>query len=132
MLRLQHQGWTNSVAWINEAALEKAASGTLIFTKELFKSTEPSKDTRFAKIIQKGASYLLKSITSVGDRRLQYELDLEQACFTFLRIATDIESLLMDLLLEEEKVLYELGQEEVLSLEMERMKLGSVIHPINT
>ncbi|GIJ90985.1 hypothetical protein Asppvi_009950 [Aspergillus pseudoviridinutans] len=92
MSRLQHEGWPDSVGWKNKAALKEAASDTVRFTKGLLKATESGKATQFAKIIQEGASYVLRSIlTSVGGRRLQYELDLEQASAAFLRIAMNIE-----------------------------------------
>ncbi|GIK06658.1 hypothetical protein Aspvir_002308 [Aspergillus viridinutans] len=129
MSRLQHEGWPDSVGWKNKAALKKAASDTVGLTKEPLKATEPDKGTQFAKIIKEGASYLLRSVvTSGGEGRRQYELDLEQACAAFLKIAMNIRTLLMDLLLEEEKALYALGQEEMLSSEMERMTLVTAVH----
>ncbi|KAF7175064.1 hypothetical protein CNMCM7691_006468 [Aspergillus felis] len=126
MSRLQHEGWPDSVGWKNKATLKEAASDTVGFAEELLQATESSKATQFAKIIQEGASYVLRSIvTSVGGRRPQYELDLEQASAAFLRIAMNIETLLMDLLLEEEKALHALGQEDMLSSQMERMTFSS-------
>jgi hypothetical protein len=128
MFRLQHKGWPDSVAWKNKAALKEAASDTDRFAKDLLKATEPGKHTQFAEIIHKGASFLLESVTSGSGRRLEYELDFDKAWDVFLKMATNIETLLMGLQLEEEKTLYALGQEESLSSKMERMTLASAVN----
>jgi hypothetical protein len=77
MSRLQQKGWPDSVGWKNKVALKEAASDIVGFTKKLLKVTAPGKGTQFAKTIQEGVNYFLKSVTSVGGGRLQYELDLE-------------------------------------------------------
>lgn len=128
MFRLQHKGWPDSVAWKNKAALEEAASDTFRFAKDLLKATGPGKHTPFAEIVQEGASFLLGSVMSRRGRRLEYELDFNKACDAFLKMATNVETLLMGLLLEEEKALYALGQEDLLSSKMERMALASAVN----
>ncbi|KAJ6012665.1 hypothetical protein N7522_003020 [Penicillium canescens] len=115
MFCLQHKGWPYFVARKNKAALKKAASDTVRFANNLLKATEPGKHTQFAEIIQEGASFLIESVTSGSGKRLEYELDFNKAWDVFLKMATNIETLLMDLLLEEEKALYALAQEESLS-----------------
>lgn len=122
MIRLQHKGWKN------KAALKKAASDTFRFANDLLIATEPGKCMQFAEIIREGASFLLESVTSGSGRRLEYELDFNKAWVVFLEMATNIETLLMDLLLEEEKALHDLGQQESLSENMKRMTLASTVN----
>lgn len=127
MFRLQCIGWPESVAWKNKTALKKAASDTVWFIENLRTAAKPSKDTRFAEIIRQGASFLFESVMSGSGRRPEYELDLNKAGDAFLNIATNIETLLMDLLLERNKALYALGEEEILSSKMGMMTLASAV-----
>ncbi|KAJ6094146.1 hypothetical protein N7467_002991 [Penicillium canescens] len=127
-LRLRSKGWPNYVASMNNAALKQAASDTLKFTEDLLKATKPSKNAQFTEIIQKGASVLLEIVTRGGGRRLEDKLDFNKTSEAFLNIATNIETLLMDLLLEVEKDLHALGQEETLSSKMGRMTLAPVLN----
>ena len=126
MSDLQQKGWPDSVAWKNKAALGKAASCTDRFTKDLLRATGPVKHTQFAKIIQEGGGILLESVTRGSGRRFKDVLDFNKAWNAFLKMATKVETLLMDLLLEEEKALYALGQEESLSTKMERMDINDI------
>jgi hypothetical protein len=128
MSRLQSKGRPNYIASRDNAALKRAASDTLRLTDDLLKATDRSKSAHFADIIQKGGSFLLESLSRWSDRRLEYKLDFNKASDAFLNIATNTETLLMDLLLEEEKDLHALGQEEILSSEMGRMTLASVLN----
>ncbi|KAJ5815545.1 hypothetical protein N7474_007322 [Penicillium riverlandense] len=127
MFRLQRKGWHERVAWKNKAALNEAASGTIRFTENLRKASKPGKVSQFAEIIRQGAGILHESVMIGRGGRSEYELDLKGAGDSFLTIATNIETLLMDLLLEEEKALCALGQEEILSSEMRRMTLASAV-----
>jgi hypothetical protein len=120
MFRLKLKAWPDFAVSKNERALKKAASDTVRVAKDLLKAAEPGKDTQFGRIIQEGARFLLKSVTIGCGRRLEYELDFDKAWDAFLKIATDIETLLMDLLLEEEKALY-----EILPSEMGMLTLAS-------
>jgi hypothetical protein len=78
-------------------------------------------------IFQKGASFLRESVTIWSGRRRKNQLELNSASDAFLNITTNIETLLMELLLEEENNLNALGQEDTLSRGMERMKLEPVL-----
>jgi hypothetical protein len=124
-LRLRSKGWPKYVASMNKAALKQAARDTRRFTEDL-KATGPSKNTQFAEIIQKGASVLSEIIMRGDGRRPEDRLDFNETSEAFLNIATNIETLLMDLLLEEEKDLHALEQEETLSIKMGRMALAPV------
>lgn len=126
MFRLQRKGWPQSVASKNETALKQAASATVQFIESLRSADKPGKDTQFMKIIRQGTKLLFESVMSGSGSRPEYELDLNKAGDAFLNIATDIETLLMDLLLEEEKTLYVSGQGEISSM-MERMALASAV-----
>jgi hypothetical protein len=108
MFRLKLKSWPKFAVLKNETALKEAASDTVRVAKDLLKAAEPGKDTQFGRIIQEGARFLLKSVTIGRGRRLEYELDFNKAWNAFLNIATDIETLLTDLLLEEEKAPYEI------------------------
>lgn len=127
MLRLQDEGWPESVAWKNDAALKEAASDTIGFIEHLRKASKPGKDTQFAEIVRQGASCLRDSVTVGSGRRYEKKLDLETAGDAFLNIAMKIETLLMDLLLEKEKALHALGQEDILSSEMASMTLAPAV-----
>ncbi|KAJ5496428.1 hypothetical protein N7463_008415 [Penicillium fimorum] len=127
MSHLQSKGWSSYIA-SNNAALKKAASDTFKFTEDLLKATEPSKNAQFAEIIQKGARFLRECVPTRNGRLIEYQLDFSKSSDAFLNIATNIETLLMDLLLEEEKHLHSLGQEETLSSQMGRMTLASVLN----
>ncbi|OGE54745.1 hypothetical protein PENARI_c005G09013 [Penicillium arizonense] len=126
-LRLRSKGWPKYVASINKAALKQAAIDTRRFTVDL-KATEPSKNAQFAEIIQKGASVLSEIIMRRDGWPLEDRLDFNETSEAFLNIATNIETLLMDLLLEEERDLHALGQEQTLSIKMGRMTLAPVLN----
>ncbi|KAJ5888817.1 hypothetical protein N7495_008858 [Penicillium taxi] len=104
MFCLKCKGWPEHAAQENKDALRRTRIDTFTFTDDLFKITEPGEDTQFAKIIREGG------------------------WDAFLKIAINIETLLMDLLVEDEKALYAMGQEELLLSKMERMKLASAIN----
>jgi hypothetical protein len=112
---------------MNKTALKQAAIDTRRFTEDL-KATEPSKNTQFAEIIQKGASVLSDIRMRRNSEPLGDRLDFNETSEAFLNIATDIETLLMDLLLEEEKEVHALGQEETLPIKMGRMTLAPMLN----
>jgi hypothetical protein len=124
MSRLQTKGWLKPM---ENAALKQAAIDTLTFTDELQKVAKNSRNAQFVQIFQKGASFLRESTKKWSGRRLKNQLELNSASDAFLNIATNIETLLMELLLEEENNLNALGQEDTLSRGMERMKLEPVL-----
>ena len=124
MSRLQHRGWPDSVAWKNEAALKEAASDTIQFVETLFKAAKKGNDTELAKIVRKGAGSILDHVAGGSEKQPGYELDLSGAGDGFLELATEIETLLLDLLLKKEEALNALGQEEVLSGMMGQMNLS--------
>ncbi|KAH7123592.1 hypothetical protein B0J11DRAFT_487829 [Dendryphion nanum] len=123
MSRLQDTGWPDSVAWRNEKALEKAASETLGFVKDLLRVAKRSNSTQLAEIIQRGANSIRERVTPRSGKHLVYELDLSGAGDDFLDLATDIETLLSDLLPETETPANVAEQEEGLSDMMSRMNL---------
>lgn len=124
MSRLQHRGWPDSVAWKNEAALKKAASDTVQFSESLLKAVKQDNGTELAKTIRRGAKSILEHVTGGSAKQPEYEIDLSGAGDAFLTLATEIETLLWDLLLKKEKALNALGQEEVLSSMMGQMNLS--------
>ncbi|KAJ6035401.1 hypothetical protein N7499_002553 [Penicillium canescens] len=127
MSRLRSKRWPKYVASMNNAALRQAASDTRRFSNDL-KAAEPSKNAQFAEIIQKGARVLSEIVKRGDGRRLEDKLDFNETSGAFLNIATNIETLLMDLLLEAEKDLHALGQEDTLSSKMGRMTLVPVLN----
>ena len=124
MSRLQHRGWPDFVAWRNEAALKQAAIDTLQLAENLLKAAKQGNDTQLAKIIRQGARSSLKRVTVGSGNRPEYELDLSGAGDAFLELATNIETLLSDLLLGKEVTLNALGQEEALWSMMGKMNLA--------
>ncbi|KAF7549120.1 hypothetical protein G7Z17_g6607 [Cylindrodendrum hubeiense] len=124
MSRLQHRDWPDFAVKRNEAALKEAAVCTLDFAENLVKAAKHGNDMQLARIIKKRTSSLLKHITVEGGRQPRHELDLSGASDEFLKLATNIETLLLDLLLEKEEALNSLGQEEVLSNLMGKMNLA--------
>jgi len=122
MSRLRYRGWPDSVAWKNNAALMKTATDTLQFAENLRKAAKQGSD--LAKIIRRGARSILEHVTVESDNRPEYEIDLSGAGEAFLELATNIETLLSDLLLEKKKKLNALGQEEVLSSLMGKVSLA--------
>ncbi len=123
MFRLQQRGWPDCVARINEAALEQAVIDTLQCAESLLKVVKQCKDTQLAEIIRRGAKSL-ERVTVGGGNHPEYELDLIGAGDTFLELATDIETLLSDLLPGKEVALNVLRQEEALSNMMNKMNLA--------
>ena len=75
--------------------------------------------------VQQGAWSILKCVTNAGGNGLEYTLNLNRACDAFLDLAVNIETLLWNLLLDEEDAIRAMGQEEVLSSLMSRMTLTS-------
>ena len=100
---LQKRGWPDSIAWKNEAALKGAATNTLQFAKNLLKAAEQSYNSRLAKIIWPAARSICERVTVGSGTQPEHKLDLSGASEAFLELATDIESLLSDLLLESEE-----------------------------
>lgn len=130
MSRLEDRGWPDSVDWLNRLALEKAATNTNRFTnyfRHFRGASTADKNTQLAKIIQDGETSLRKSITRRHGERSEYKLDLNKAADAFLGIATDIEALLMDLLVDKNKELDTVREEEILSSKMGLMALASAV-----
>lgn len=125
MLRLQRRGWPDIVSWKNEKALRDAATDTNHFTVDLLKATKYEVEAQLLKTVQQGAWSILKCVTSAGGNGLEYTLNLNRACDAFLDLAVNIETLLWNLLLDEEDAIRAMGQEEVLSSLMSRMTLTS-------
>jgi hypothetical protein len=100
----------------------KTATDTLQFAENLRKAAKQGSD--LAKIIRRGARSILEHVTVESDNRPEYEIDLSGAGEAFLELATNIETLLSDLLLEKKKKLNALGQEEVLSSLMGKVSLA--------
>jgi hypothetical protein len=124
MSRLRRRGWPDSVAWRNEAALTEAATDTLQFAENLLKAAKQANDTQLAKIIWRGARSILERVTVGSGKQPEHELDLSGAGDAFLELATNIETLLSDLLLGKDVALDALGQEEILSSMMGKMNLA--------
>jgi hypothetical protein len=124
MSRLQHIGWPGSVAWRNDAALNKAATDTIQFAQNTLKAAKPSNNTQIVKIVLQGANSIRECVAVKNGERPEYELDLRGACDAFLNLATNIEMLLSDLLQQKETVLNALGQEDELSSMLGKMNLA--------
>ncbi|KAH7259800.1 hypothetical protein MRS44_008454 [Fusarium solani] len=125
MLRLQRRGWPDVVSWKNEKALRDAATDTNHFAVDLLKATKNEVEAQLLKTVQQGAWSILKCVTNAGGNGLEYTLNLNRACDAFLDLAVNTETLLWNLLLDEEDAIRAMGQEEVLSSLMSRMTLTS-------
>ena len=106
--------WPKSAATTIEAAIN-----TRRIMKKILTVVSHGNGTQLAKIIQQGADSILRCVVSRND-----ELVLQRASSAFLALATDIETLLWDLLLAKEKVNGISEQEEVLSSLMGNMTLA--------
>ncbi|KAJ5294892.1 hypothetical protein N7508_009713 [Penicillium antarcticum] len=106
IVRLRTRYWPTFAVPKNEAARKEAARDTFQFTENLHEAAEQRNNTVFAEIIQQGASF------SPGVNG-EYVLGLDEAGDAFVAIATNIETLLMDLL-EKAKPFYALEAEEIL------------------
>ncbi|KAK1972510.1 hypothetical protein LY78DRAFT_650505 [Colletotrichum sublineola] len=131
MLRLQERGWPDSVAWKNEAALEKAAADTYRFTVDTYqfvkkpttKAPKPPNETPLAGTLRKNLDLIFQHVTELQPRK-EYDLDLHGAANRFLELAVDIETLLLNLLLEKEAAL------DALSGMLSGMTLTPVAAPV--
>jgi len=117
MYRLVHRGWPDSVAWKNEAALKEAADDTLRFAENLLKAATQGNDAQLAKIILRGASSILEHVTVESGKPPVYKFDLRGAGDAFLELATDIETLLSDLLFEDDEFMSSMMAHLALQLE---------------
>ncbi|OHW89421.1 hypothetical protein CSPAE12_11972 [Colletotrichum incanum] len=132
MLRLKDRGWPKSVAWKNEAALKVAATDTYRFAidtyhfvKRPLKGAESPNDKPLVKTLRQNLDLILKRVTVVRPRR-EYDLDVSGTAAAFLELAVDIETLLLNLVLEKEAVLYAQGEEDLLSGMLSGMTLAPV------
>ncbi|KAK5994465.1 hypothetical protein PT974_04940 [Cladobotryum mycophilum] len=121
MSRLQHKGWSDSIAWKNERSLNVAAKDTLSFAKGLLKAVKGGNKTQLAKIVERSATSILCLVHREGDGRGNGVLDLSRASQEFLKLATDIEGLLLTLLEGKERVIA--TEDEDLSRMLVKMKL---------
>ena len=83
----------------------------------LLKAAKQANGQRLSSIIQQGAKYILDCATA-------NKLDLEVASNAFLKLATNIETLLSDLWLKKKGAFHSSEQEEVLSSRMDNMTLA--------
>jgi hypothetical protein len=114
---LFEEDWSDSMAWINERALEKNAKDTNQVMQSLFNSSKQARDQRLSSIIQQGAKSIL-------DCAIINKLELKEASNAFLKLATNIETLLSDLLLEKRGPNDFAEQEELLLSGMGNMTLA--------
>jgi hypothetical protein len=107
----------DSMAWLNGRALKTSAKDTKQVMRSLLEAAKQADDQQLSSIIQQGANSIL-SCVAVN------KLKLEEASNAFLKLATNIETLLSDLLLEKERTLVFSQQEEMLSSRMGTMTLA--------
>jgi hypothetical protein len=115
---LFEEDWSDSMAGINERALETNAKDTNQVMQSLFNSSKQARDRRLSSIIQQGAKSILDCATI-------NKLELEEASNAFLKLATNIETLLSDLLLEKRGPNDFAEQEELLLSGMGNMTLAA-------
>jgi hypothetical protein len=111
------QGWPELATQKNESALKTSAYDTYHVMRSLLEAAKRANDQQLTNIIQQGAKSILHC-TTVN------ELDLEQASTSFLKLATNIETLLSDLWLENKRTITSSDQEETLSSRMGKMTLA--------
>ncbi|GKT55869.1 hypothetical protein ColTof4_11716 [Colletotrichum tofieldiae] len=128
--RLKERGWPKFVAEQNEAALREAAATTYRFVIDTYhfvkrptKAAELSNDKPLVKTLRQNLDLIFKRITVVQPRR-EYDLDVGGAAAAFLELAVDIETLLLNLMLEKEAALYAQGEEDLLSGMLRGMTLA--------
>jgi hypothetical protein len=119
MIRLQDEGWPDSVAWKNVAALDDVAINTQRSMSDLLRAVEQGNGMQLADIVRQGAKSILQCVSPRSN-----EINLSKASDNFLELAMNIETLLSDLLLEEEETPDGLGPEEVLSSMLGNMNLA--------
>jgi hypothetical protein len=115
---LSEQDWPCSKVWINERALQTSAKNTYQIMQSLLKAAKHANGQRLSSIIQQGAKSILDCATL-------NKLELEEASDAFLKLATNIETLLSDLWLERKEAFGSSEQEDVLSSRMGNMTLAS-------
>jgi hypothetical protein len=121
---LQQRDWPDFAAQENKEALEKAATDTFRFTKNILEATKQGNDTKLTKILCQGTTSICQHVTTRNGKDLVYELNLSGASDAFLELATNIEMLLMELLPQHDEALSAPGQDEGLPSMMGNMKLG--------
>ncbi|GKT82462.1 hypothetical protein Ct61P_00312 [Colletotrichum tofieldiae] len=128
--RLKERGWPKFVAEQNEAALREAAATTYRFVIDTYhfvkrptKAAELPNDKPLVKTLRQNLDLIFKRITVVQPRR-EYDLDVGGAAAAFLELAVDIETLLLNLMLEKEAALYAQGEEDLLSGMLRGMTLA--------
>ncbi|KAK2590904.1 hypothetical protein QQS21_011402 [Conoideocrella luteorostrata] len=103
MARLQHKGWSDKIAWKNEAALKEASADTKSLVEEILRALKGSRATQLAKVISQCATSISGKVKDKrGTKGIYYALDLDGACVDFLSLAKRIETLLLRLLEEKE------------------------------
>ncbi|GJC77457.1 hypothetical protein ColLi_00295 [Colletotrichum liriopes] len=128
--RLKERGWPKFVAEQNEAALREAAATTYRFAIDTYhfvkrptKAAESPNDKPLVKTLRQNLDLIFKRVTVVQPRR-EYDLDVGGAAAAFLELAVDIETLLLNLMLEKEAALYAQGEEDLLSGMLRGMTLA--------
>ncbi|EFQ27445.1 uncharacterized protein GLRG_01940 [Colletotrichum graminicola M1.001] len=139
MLRLKERGWLESVAWINEAALERVAADTDQFATDTYhfvqrpapRAARLPVETPLARMLRENLDLIFTRATVV-QRREEYDFSLKDAANDFLDLAVKIETLLLNLLREKEAALYAHGQEDVLSKKLSGLTLAPIATPVTT
>ncbi|WDK13249.1 hypothetical protein CGRA01v4_04530 [Colletotrichum graminicola] len=137
MLRLKERGWLESVAWINEAALERVAADTDQFATDTYhfvqrpapRAARLPVETPLARMLRENLDLIFTRATVV-QRREEYDFSLKDAANDFLDLAVKIETLLLNLLREKEAALYAHGQEDVLSKKLSGLTLAPIATPV--
>ncbi|GJC91481.1 hypothetical protein ColKHC_00307 [Colletotrichum higginsianum] len=137
MLRLKNIGWEgSSMTWKNEEALKTATADTYRFAVEtkrfLPKPTQAAQDfddvNPLEEIFRKNLDRISECITAVRPR--VYALDLGGAANAFLQLAVDIETMLLELLEQQEEDLIIEGLLQALTSKIDKMSLAQVIEAV--
>ncbi|KAM0332322.1 hypothetical protein ACHAQA_002598 [Verticillium albo-atrum] len=129
--RLLEKGWPETVAWKNEASLREASTDTLLFADSLLKTLGVARPSQLTKIIRSSVTSVVNIGKAKKGKQPEYEFGVhpKEAADAFLKLATDIETLLLDLLLDKEDALKAIGQEDLLSGMMGRISLAPSTTP---
>ncbi|KAI9148853.1 hypothetical protein HJFPF1_10895 [Paramyrothecium foliicola] len=132
MAALQLRGWPERYNQVNLMAISKVEFDTSSFQHQIRRAAGTCSETKLAAKLMNGMKLIescFKAVTGLDgddddDDDLFWELDFSEASDAFLDLAVSLETLLEDLLQQKEVALKALGQEELLSSLMGKMRLA--------